>query len=161
MVIFPGKRIQLGWKKAWPEAVYAVSENGWTDNEIGLAWLSKVFHPETVKIGGRRLLLIDGHASHVSVEFIEFCWAVNIVPLCLPPHTTHYLQPLDVGCFAPLDRAYRTQLDKRNKMGVVEITKLDFLNFLKRIRGEIMTEDIIMSPWAATGKKYFVLLRLC
>ena len=38
------------------------------------------------------LLIQDGHCSHVSIEL-----AFN--SLCLPPHTTHFLQPLDVGVF--------------------------------------------------------------
>lgn len=109
--------IQKAWTNAWSKPAYAVSHNGWTDNEVVLAWLIDVFHPQTVNLGGRRLLLLDGHASHVSVEFIEFCWLVDIVPLCLPPHTTHYLQPLDVGCFGPLDKAYRKQLEKGMKRG--------------------------------------------
>ena len=124
LVIFRGKRIQKSWTDEWPHPAYAVSENGWTDNEAGLAWLKEVFHPETIDLGGRRLLLIDGHESHVSVEFIEYCWAVDIVPLCLPPHTTHYLQPLDVGCFGPLARAYKKQLNERNKMASYKSRRL-------------------------------------
>ena len=151
LVIFRGKRIQKSWTDEWARPAYAVSPNGWTDNEVGLAWLKEVFHPATVNLGGRRLLLIDGHESHVSVDFIEFCWAVDIVPLCLPPHTTHYLQPLDVGCFGPLAKAYKKQLDERNKMGIVQITKLDFLTCLRQARSEAMTAENIMSAWAATG----------
>jgi hypothetical protein len=150
-VIFAGKIIQHSWTETWSTPTYAVSENGWTDNQLGLWWLQEVFHPETKDLGGRRLLLIDGHSSHVSVEFIEFCWSVAVVPLCLPPHTTHYLQPLDVGCFGPLDKAYRKQLDERNKTRVVHITKLDFLTFLKKVREKVMTESTIKSAWAATG----------
>lgn len=152
LVIFRGKKIQKAWTEEWPQATYAVSENGWTDNEAGLGWLKKIFHPETLRLGGRRLLLIDGHASHVSVEFIEYCWAVQIVPLCLPPHTTHYLQPLDVGCFGPLTKAYKRQLDERNRTGVVQINKIDFLTCLRRAREEAMTGDNIMSAWDSTGK---------
>lgn len=92
----------------------------------------------------------------MSVAFIEFCWAVDIVPLCLPPHTTHYLQPLDVGCFGPLTKAYKKQLDERNKVGVVHMTKVDFLTCLQQARSKAMTADNIMSAWAATGKNTFV-----
>ena len=71
--------------------------------------------------------------------------SADIIPLCLPPHTTHYLQPLDVGCFGPLSNAYKKQLDERNKTGVVNITKLDFLTLLKNAREEVMTLENIMS----------------
>lgn len=151
MVIFRGKNLQKAWTEEWAYPTYGVSQNGWTDNELGLEWLKKVFHPETVRLGGRRLLLIDGHSSHVSAEFIEYCWAKKIVPLCLPPHTTHYLQPLDVGCFGPLTKSYKKQLEEKNKTGVVNINKLEFLTCLRKARGEAMTCDNIMSAWEATG----------
>jgi len=46
-----------------------------------------------------RLLLFDGYRSHVNIIFLEFCIKHKIVPFCLPPHTTHRLQPLDVAIF--------------------------------------------------------------
>ena len=39
------------------------------------------------------LLIQDGHASHLSIELIELARANEV---CLPAHTTHVLQPLDV-----------------------------------------------------------------
>ena len=46
--------------------------------------------------------ILDGHASHFSWEFLSFCLEHNMLVLCLPPHSTHILQPLDVGLFSPL-----------------------------------------------------------
>ena len=45
------------------------------------------------------LLIKDGHTSHTSIEVIELACANNVDLLCLPAHTTHILQPLDVGVF--------------------------------------------------------------
>ena len=72
-----------------------------------MEWL-KHFHEvtkETVKSGAWRLLMVDGHASHITIEFMEFCLTVNIIVYCLPAHFTHLLQPLDVGLFSPLQKA--------------------------------------------------------
>ena len=44
-----------------------------------------------------RLLIIDGHESHVNVEFLQYAENNNIIVLALPPHLTHHMQPLDVG----------------------------------------------------------------
>jgi len=44
------------------------------------------------------LLIEDGHGSHILIELIELA-RVNNVYLCLPAHTTHILQPLDIGVF--------------------------------------------------------------
>jgi hypothetical protein len=83
---------------------FGVSDNGWTTDAIGQWWLENIFHPQTweSKKGVYRLLILDGHGSHQNVEFLTFCEKWYIVPLFLPPHTTHILQPLDVGCFQPL-----------------------------------------------------------
>ena len=42
------------------------------------------------------LLIQDGHASHMSIGLIELARANDVHLLCLPAHTTHILQPLDV-----------------------------------------------------------------
>ena len=44
-----------------------------------------------------RLLILDGHSSHYNWEFFDYCLNAKILPLCLPAHSTHLLQPLDVG----------------------------------------------------------------
>ena len=67
----------------YPEAVFGVSNNGWTDNEHGLTWVRDYFDEQTRGMG-RRLLLIDGHNSHVSVDFIEYCWFVFLSTFFLP-----------------------------------------------------------------------------
>ena len=43
------------------------------------------------------LLLLDNHASDVTLKAVNFCRNNNIKILGLPPHTTHRLQPLDEG----------------------------------------------------------------
>src|SRR5271170_1385657 len=45
---------------------------------------------------GYRLLILDGHGSHVTGEFLGYCIQHKIVLLVLPPHTSHLTQPLDV-----------------------------------------------------------------
>ena len=75
---------------------------------LGMEWI-KHFHEVTKEIvttGEWRLLIVDGHGSHVTVEFVEFCLRVNIVTYSLPAHSTHLLQPLDIGLFSPLQKAY-------------------------------------------------------
>ena len=52
------------------------------------------------------LLIQDGHASLTSIEVIELARSSNIHLLCLPSHTTHILQPLDVAVFKSLKSHY-------------------------------------------------------
>jgi hypothetical protein len=108
--------------------VIAVSENGWTTNELGLQWL-KHFNEHTKRrvIGAYRLLIIDGHESHNSLDFQQYCKDHKIITLCMPPHSSHLLQPLDVGCFSPLKTAYSRQAEDLMRNKITHITKLEFL----------------------------------
>ena len=76
-VIFKGVNKQKAWYDVLEDihSEIATSENGWTDNELGLDWLKKCFEPATAKYlhGEYRLLIVDGHASYISTEFIKFC----------------------------------------------------------------------------------------
>jgi hypothetical protein len=60
--------------------------------------------------GKYRLLILDGHTSHESAEFDLFCKNNQIIPLYMPSHSSDKVQPLDVGCFAPLKEAYGAEV---------------------------------------------------
>jgi hypothetical protein len=90
-----------------PQWRIGVSNNGWTANEIGVAWLKHfVEQIKGRRVGSYVLLVIDGCGSHKSLAFQALCEENKIVTLCMPPYSSHILQPFDVGCFAPLKRAY-------------------------------------------------------
>lgn len=130
-----------------------MSENGWTDNELGLDWLKPCFEPATAPYvkGEYRLLLVDGHSSHVSSEFIIFAKSRKIECLCLPAHATHLLQPLDVGVFGPLAHSYKKHLESFTRFTTYNIDKVDFLNLVQKARKEAISEKNIESAWRATG----------
>ena len=58
------------------------------------------------------LLIYDGHGSHTTLDWVTLARENNIILFCLPPHTTHRLQPLDVGCFGPLQIAWFNRCDE-------------------------------------------------
>jgi hypothetical protein len=132
-IIFKGK-IQ---KKSWYEDLerehghaIALSDKGWTNNDLAIDWFERTFGPRSKvrQQGEWRLLILDGHASHISGNAVRYCLKEKIIPLCLPPHTTHKLQPLDVGFFQPLASRYRTALVKLMSLdSSVNIQKNDFL----------------------------------
>ena len=83
------------------DTLYAKSESGWIDTELFITWFKKIFLKYSV---AQRplLLLIDGHKSHMGLELVDLCRENNVILFCLPPHTTHALQPLDVSVFKSL-----------------------------------------------------------
>jgi len=108
LVIFKGKSVQQQWfpykllqYKDWK---FDASDNGWTSDETALYWLIEVFIPQTKPRDPLepRLLILDGHGSHETLEFMWECYLNNIYLLFLPPHTSHVMQPLDLTVFFPL-----------------------------------------------------------
>ncbi|KAH7463475.1 hypothetical protein FOMA001_g18107 [Fusarium oxysporum f. sp. matthiolae] len=105
----------------------ATSQNGWTDNEIGLEWL-KHFDRYTAKRSNSRyrLLILDGHESHHLLDFEEYCKENKIITLCMPPHSSHLLQPLDVGCFSLLKKAYGREIEHLIRCSITHVSKTEF-----------------------------------
>ncbi|KAH8640697.1 hypothetical protein IG631_03638 [Alternaria alternata] len=130
----------------------AVSDNGWTNNELGVEWLKHFnAYTKTRVVGARRLLVFDGHKSHHSLEFQEFCKENNIYTLCMPPHSSHLLQPLDVGCFSPLKRAYSREVESLIRHHINHITKLEFLPAFKTAFNRSFTPANICSAFRGAG----------
>ena len=94
------------------EILIGLSNTGYSNEVLGMYWL-RHFNTQTLaqRQGTWRLLIFDSHVSHLSYEFVSFCKAQNIVPFCLPPHSTHLLQPLDITVFQ-LFKYYYSQVIK-------------------------------------------------
>lgn len=157
-IIFKGKMQQKQWHDHLSEGGQgghiAISDKGWTDNEIGLEWFKQCFESETrrCKLGKYRLLLLDGHSSHLTSDAINFCIDNDIILLCLPAHATDTLQPLDVGVFLSLSQAYRLELESFNRLGFgYTIDKVDFIDLYLSAREKAMTSLTSISSWAKTG----------
>ena len=87
----------------------AISDNSWTNNKLGLIWLKDIFekHTHTRTKGRYRLLILDGHKSHISSEFEKYSLERLIITFCILAHSSHLCQSLDVRCFVILKRSYR------------------------------------------------------
>ena len=92
MVIFAGTYHLSAWyEEELPQDwLLGVSDNGWTTNEHGMDWLRHFnAYTEPRTIGGYRLLILDGHKSHQSPQFQDYCEENKIITLCMPPHSSH------------------------------------------------------------------------
>ena len=91
-----------------PGTAYALSDSGWINAKIFDDWFHNHFlcyAPPVRPI----LLMLDGHSSHYNPSVIEAAVEEGVIIFCLPPHTTHLTQPLDMGCFAPLKSYWREE----------------------------------------------------
>src|SRR3954453_12214742 len=97
------------------------------------------------------MLVLDGHSSHMSVKFDEYCKAHNIVAIGLPPYSSHLTQPLDVSCFGVLKRNYGSELDVFIKVHITHITKTEFFIAFQNVYRKTMTQDNIKAGFRSSG----------
>lgn len=132
LVIFRGANLNTEWLVAHeltPDWRFSTSNEGWTSDIHAMQSLTRCFEPATCEKvnGGYRLLILDGHGSHVTVDFINHCREHKILLLRLIPHTSHLCQPLDVGLFSPLKRALSTQIQPLIQTEVSRVRKPEWL----------------------------------
>ncbi|KAK6206190.1 transposase [Colletotrichum tabaci] len=158
LIIYKGMTVQQQWfpldlgpYEGWQ---FTATENGWTTDATAVEWLQKVFIPQTVPQGKEevRLLILDGHGSHTTTDFMWLCYINNIHLLFLPPHTSHVLQPLDQSVFGPLKAAYRKELGYLSHWNDSTIVgKRNFLGCYYKAALAGMTIKNIRSGWKWTG----------
>ncbi|KAB2106151.1 hypothetical protein AG0111_0g6185 [Alternaria gaisen] len=152
-IILAGKVHQSSWYRGLPlDWIVGVSDNGWTTDALGFEWV-KHFNQYTASrtAGVYRVLILDGHSSHATPEFDQYCTENKIITLCMPAHTSHLLQPLDVSCYSPLKRAYGREIEELARQGVYHVDKIDFLTVYTRIRSAVFTQQNIQAGFQATG----------
>jgi hypothetical protein len=154
-IIVKGKMHLASWYENSPlpkDWVIATSENGWTTNERGMDWIRHFDkHTKSRTVGQYRLLILDGHGSHHSTEFELYCKENDIITLCMPPHSSHLLQPLDIGCFGPLKAAYGKQIEALMRTSVTHIAKEDFLVAFYAAHLATMTKENILGGFRGAG----------
>ena len=69
----------------------------------------------------------------------------------MPAHTSHLLQPLDVGVFRPLKRAYRKLVKEMMMAGNNHIDKEDFLYLYPTAHKAVFTQQNICNGFAGAG----------
>lgn len=109
-ILYKGKNMYQRWMAGGPAGtLYGVSDSGWMDAPNYLSWFTKLLLPAVSHLTetGPVVLVQDGHHSHISLDLIRRARENNVILLCLPPNTTHLLQPLDVGAFSPVKKAWK------------------------------------------------------
>ena len=69
----------------------------------------------------------------------------------MPAYSSHLLQPLDVGCFAPLKKAYGNQVSDLIRNGINHITKLEFLPTFRVAFNASITPSNIQGGFRGAG----------
>ena len=135
-----------------PHAQYDTSESGWFKMKQFERWFQIIVLPWANKSPDKRKLVIgDNLSAHFSPKVFELCRENNISFKCLPPNTTHFLQPLDVAVFSPLKRQWRVILDQWKESNPrASYNKQEFSYRLAQLM-ESINHSNVKSGFEATG----------
>jgi hypothetical protein len=119
-------------------AKYSVSANGWFDTFQFEKWFFELALPYLRRLEGKKMLIGDNLSSHISGDVIQACKDHNIQFVCLPPNSTDKLQPLDVGVFGPVKKAWRSILTTHKNQHPAEsgVQKSHFPSLLAKVYDE-------------------------
>lgn len=112
-LIFPRKNMKKELVDHAPPGTLGIAqESGWMTGPVFLQWLEHFQKFTKASTDQKVLLIIDGHSSHKYLDALIYAKQHGIVLLCLPPHCTHRMQPLDVSFFGPLKTYFDQEVSK-------------------------------------------------
>ena len=93
----------------------AMQPRAWMTTYLFSAWIShfieSVRRMSGVSTDQRHLLILDGHASHITLDVVQEARQAELDLLTLPSHTSHAMQPLDVSVFKPFKTFFKQYRD--------------------------------------------------
>ena len=97
------------------------------------------------------MLFVDGHKSHLTLKLINLACKKDVILFCLPPHSTHALQPLDVVVFKSFKdqffKSVRASFSKKNFV----VSKCDFAAVVKEPFEKAFSMLNIKAGFSKTG----------
>lgn len=110
MIVYPNKKppanvvVPAGTTYAWSN-----QKRGWSNTDIFSDYIDHFIKYTQPSENDPVLLIVDNHTSHIASEIMEKAKKNHIMLLTLPPHTSHYAQPLDVGFMSPFKAIFGTE----------------------------------------------------
>lgn len=156
--IFKGKNKKKEWEDSMPpgSSIAMNAKSSYISTEIFTDWLVNHFVPR--KPSGKVLLILDGHSSHMnSLEMLETAEKNEIIMLCLPSHSTQYLQPLDRSFFKSLKHHWNevchnwVTSHKRQDEPNRRITRMQFGELLSKAWAQSATAKNAVNGFRSTG----------
>lgn len=145
-IVYKAEHIWDSWIEGGPDKTrYNRSRSGWFDGVCFEDWFNKIIVPYAKKKSERIVIIGDNLSSHFSETILTVCEKFNISFICLPPKSTHILQPLDVAFYAPLKHYWRqilTEWKKREGRKHKTLIKPAFPRLLNQLVNKLMDQEV-------------------
>ncbi|KAJ4435306.1 hypothetical protein ANN_17916 [Periplaneta americana] len=114
LLVFPRVNMKTELLDGAPNGSLAVChKSGWIQNESFVHWFHHFLSNVKPTKDDPVILVLDGHYSHTrNVELLELARANGVHIVCLPPHCTHKMQPLDVAFMLPFKTYYAQAIEQ-------------------------------------------------
>lgn len=132
MIIMPRVRQRPEYANGTPpDTLVICHKSGWMQLDLFEQWFDHFLTHTQASIDNPILLILDGHKTHTqNISVIDKARTHGVTIVCLPPHTSHHLQPLDVSFMGPLSTFYSQEVEiwLRNHPGrCISLTELGSL----------------------------------
>ena len=153
-IVYAGKRhISTQYEDASipSDQVITISKNGQTNNKLSLAQLKyfNAYIKGRIK-GTYQLLVIDSYKSYNLIDFQDYYKEYKIITIYIPTYLSYLLQPLDVGYFSPIKKAYSTKILDLAYQLITYIIKVKFFSTFKTTFLKVFSKDIIKGTFYST-----------
>ncbi len=156
MIIHKGKKTMPLWYQDAPDgAMLEATENGYINKACFLKfidiWID--YLQEKGELGPKHLLLLDGHSSHTcNYPAMKALKDNDIIAMLIPPHSSHFLQPLDRAPFSQFKWHWQVALELFNRLNVGRVlAKSEFYSVFNLAWAKGMTEKNIKAGWKRSG----------
>ncbi|KAJ5121184.1 uncharacterized protein N7515_009145 [Penicillium bovifimosum] len=153
LIILSAKQALLRWFDAIQEDEHiTVTDTGYFNDTLAYQWI-QLFHKWTIgrTLGPKRLVICDRFGSYLTRQFVHFCEEKNIILFFLLSHTSHILQPLDVGVFSVYKHWHSEAVEAATMSGCRKFSKDEFLHSIGEIRRKTFRPHTIKLGFKLTG----------
>lgn len=140
LIIFPRKNMKQELMDGTPlGSISACHPSGWIQSDLFTEWFKHFIKHVEPRPDNPAVLVLDGHFTHTrNIDVINLGRENHVDIVCLPPHSSHKMQPLDLSFMSPFKTYYAQEIETwlRNNAdrGVVTIYQIGklFGNAYKR-----------------------------
>jgi hypothetical protein len=154
MVIFKNEHFLGSWYKDFTTSDLLIynSADGCNMLEVLEDWMMiSNIYTRDCEAGTWRLLIQSSPKAGFAAEWDSFCRSSKIISVCVPPGSSDLLQPLELGCTAPLNTAFQKHIKILRQNRATSMTDNQFLIILKESLALAMTPENIAAGFQRSG----------
>ncbi|KAI4453984.1 hypothetical protein MML48_scaffold00007257 [Holotrichia oblita] len=147
-----GYKWMRSFLKRHPELTFRKPQ-GWIQSHIFTKWLQHFITHVKPSEADPAVLVLDGHYSHTrNIDTINLARQNHVIIICLPPHSTHRMQPLDLAFMGPLKTYYSQEIENwlRHNPGRV-VTSYQICELLGKAYVRCATAEIAINGFRKSG----------